>query len=156
MNKTEALKRLDALETEAAALRSIIEAPEKVEKKPLVQAKEKVGYAVLHGNDGYGAGVSLRFRNSFETLEQAEAYADAFNTLLDLRRQPGSEAAESLTKQWYINSNGVVAYTANLEWKLQQLCPMFDSEASALAASDAVGLDRILRMYNTLHGMGYE
>jgi hypothetical protein len=40
MNKIEALKRLDALESEAAALHSIIEAPEPVEKKPLDQFNE--------------------------------------------------------------------------------------------------------------------
>lgn len=142
MNKTEALKRLDALETEAAALRRIIEAPEPVEKKPLL-THSFTADMVYPGNPHVGSNVS-------------DAYAEAFNTILDLRRQPGSEVAEDGKHQWYINSNGVVAYTADLEWKLQQLCTMFDSEASALAARKAVGFVRILRMYNTLHGRGYE
>lgn len=154
MNKTEALKRLDALETEAAALRSIIEAPEKVEKKPLVQAKELFGYTGLHGDEGYVGSSMTSYRNGFATKSQAAAYAESFNTLLDLRRQPGSEAAEDGKEQWYMRGDGMLFSCFGLVSKLSEICPPFDTKESALAARDAVGLDRILRMCNTLHGRG--
>lgn len=143
MNKTEALKRLDALETEAAALRRIIEAPEpveNVEKKPLL-THSFTAKMVYPGNPLVGSDVS-------------DGYAKAINTLLDLRRQPGSEAAEDGERQWVIWPDGSV-FHSNWQNKTSYISPMFDTEASAIAARDAVGLDRILRMYNTLHGRGY-
>lgn len=166
INKEQAQARLSAIEDglrtlndEAAALRSIIEAPEKVEKKPLVQAADEPGYPILLGcrPTGFAAGNEVRGLQGFETRTQAQAYAEAFNTLLDLRRQPGSEAAEDGKPQWVIWSDGSVSvFHSNWQNKTSYISPMFDTEASALAAREAVGLDRILRMYNTLHGRGYE
>lgn len=140
MDKKEALKRLAALETEAAKLReALVEAPEPVEKKPLLNYDITCDNATFFGVEE-------------AAKKEAQAYADAINTLLDLRRQPGSEAAKRMTKQWLIDAGGTVQYVCNTEWKLQQLCPMFDSAESALAAKEAVGWDRIKRMMDTLHG----
>jgi hypothetical protein len=138
MNKTEALKRLDALESEAAALRSIIEAPESVEKKPLIWSDDD-HYSTLV--------VSTRVQHQ----SVGDAYADALLTLLDLRRQPGSEAAVDGKRQWYITATGE-AGNWTTQHKLQILCPMFDSEASAFAAKEAVGWERIKKTMDTLHG----
>ena len=157
MSKTEeALQRLGALENEAAALRRIIEAPEPVEKKPLVQAKDKKGYPVFHSKAGYYGSGALYDGHSFETEDQAQSYAEAFNTLLDLRRQPGSEAAVHEIDQWGIDGSGKVFSVGALYRKVELLCPMFATEEAAEAARDAVGLKRILSMYHTLHGRGYE
>lgn len=161
INKEQAQARLSAIEDglrtlndEAAALRQIIEAPEKVEKKPLVQAKDQAGSFVQWGSAGYFAS-KFGGINAFETPAQAQAYADAFNTLLDLHRQPGTEPAEDGKYQWIIRGNGGVDRFSPLYVKLESICPPFDTKASALATREAVGLDRILRMYNTLHERGY-
>lgn len=160
MNKTEAILRVAEIDRlvhdlteEAAALRSIIEAPES-EKKPLVQAKDKPGFPILMQTNcnGFTVGFEQRNMQAFETVEQARAYAEAFNTLLDLRRQPGSEAAEDEKRQWLIRGDGDVEWFAMLVAKIENTCPCFDSKESAEAARDAVGLDRVLKMYNTLHG----
>jgi hypothetical protein len=142
MNKSEALKRLDALETEAAALRKIIEAQEPVEKKPLLWQ------GLSH--------VAIRGIGAVQSLTVAQAYAEAFNTMLDLRRQPGGEAAVDEKCQWSIRGDGSIGSFNRLWVKIEMICPMFDSEASALAARKAVGWDRIEKMMNTLHGRGYD
>ena len=161
MNKTESIealkRRLDALETEAAELRKALESPEPVEKKPLVQAQRMRGYSVLHSNDGYVSSNMTFFANGFATKSQAQAYAEAFNTLLDLRRQPGSEPVVDEKSQWSIAGDGEILEGWSYEiHKITELCPWFDSEESALAAKEAVGWDRIERMMNILHGRGYE
>lgn len=156
MNRTEAIevlkRRLDAIEEEAAKLRQILEAPEQVEKKPLVQAKRLRGYSVVHSNDGYVSSDMTYFANGFATKSQAQAYAEAFNALLDLRRQPGSEAAEDGKEQWFIRGDGVLFNMNVLRYKLSEISPPFDSKASALAAKEVVGWDRIKKMMDTLHG----
>lgn len=163
MNKTESIetlkRRLDDAERkladqalELAVLRKTIEAPEPVEKKPLVQAQRLRGCSVLHSNDGYVSSDMTYFANGFATKSQAQAYAEAFNTLLDLHRQPGSEPAEGGKQQWVIRGNGRVDWFFAQEVKREMICPPFDSEASARAALEAVGWDRIKRMYDTLHG----
>lgn len=147
MNKTEAIetlkRRLDALETEAAALRKIIEAPEPTAKEPLLP--DGIAFACIEGPE-----LGKLARNA------RIAYADAFNTLLDLRRQPGSEAAVDGKAQWYVNYSGVAEYYETLGRKAECISPFFDSPDSALAAKEAVGWDRIKRMMDTLHGRGYE
>lgn len=150
-DKTEALLRVAEIQSsmrelaeEVAALRRIIEAPEPVAKKPLVQPER--------GKTGIG----LNWSGRFWSLAQARAYGDAIDTLIDLRRQPGSEAAEDVKYQWNIAGRGEIQKLRSLELKISEICPWFDSEESAEAAIAAVGKDRILRMMNTLHGRGYE
>lgn len=152
MNKTESLetlkRRLDDAERkladqalELAVLRKTIEAPEPAEKKPLLD-HDFVADMVYPGNPHIGSTVS-------------GAYANAINTLLDLRRQPGSEAAVDGKEQWFIDANGeIVRWRTDL--KMSLLCPPFDSHDSALAAKEAVGWGRIKKMMDTLHGRGYE
>lgn len=162
MNKTESIetlkRRLGALEAEAAELRKALEASEQepVEKKPLVQAQRSRGYTVLHSNDGYVSSEMMFFANGFATKSQAKAYAEAFNTLLDLRRQPGSEAAVDGKEQWFVSYSGIAEYSESLGRKAERIFPFFDSHDSALAAMEAVGWDRIKRMMDTLHGRGYD
>lgn len=135
---------LRTLNDEVEALRSIIEAPEPVEKKPLLpETILRVEMIISNGAD-------------LKDAAAWQAYAEVFNTLLDLRRQPGSEAAEEGKTQWFIDGEGFAAIWQSTPNKITQICPCFDSGDSALAAREAVGLDRILHMYNTLHGRGYE
>lgn len=137
--KEEARAQLAALEQWRAALLQVIEAPdEAVEKKPLLDhsfAAELV----------YPANRLLESRVS-------KAYEEAINTLLDLRRQPGSEAPIDGKRQWFINGAGHAVSRFGNEYKICMVCPPFGTQESAEAARDVVGLDRVLRMYNTLHG----
>lgn len=148
-DKTEALARLarlDAIEREAAELRRIIEAPETLKavvKKPLLPDCIIRAHLAWSGTPNAGH-------------KDVQAYAEAFNTLLDLRRQPGSEAVEDNKKQWGIYYKGDVWSASFLSYKLSEVCPWFDSQEAAEAAIEAVGKDRIIRMMNTLHGRGYE
>lgn len=149
MNKTESIetlkRRLDALETEAAELRKALEAPEPVEKKPLIWTDQHNAW--LLDSDEIGC---------VQNQKVAARYAEAFNTLLDLRRQPGSEAAVDGKAQWFIDGTGRVFLYSELHLKLSEICPPFDSKTSARAALAVVGWDRIKRMYYTLHGRGYD
>lgn len=167
MDKSKTLERLNALESEAKELRKIIEAPEQppsllTKPEPGIQdityRVSATGYgrlrsytgAIVASNDGpYNHG------NNFQSEELADAYAEAFDTLLLLRHQPGTVAPTGAI-QWLISVNFYLTTCSTLMEdnkfkKLTRITPCFASEEHAKQAIETVGEERILRMFKTLH-----
>lgn len=169
MDKHEALKRLDALESEAAALRKIIDAPEIA---PSLLTKPEPGsgqpYYAIDGTAVQGTVVSgtynacssnpeaYRHGNIFTDRATAEAYAESIDTMLLLRHQPGTVPAVNDIEQFVIapESYGTaprVDSWRDIDTKAARLSPCFATREHAQAALDAIGADRIERMWKTLH-----
>ena len=90
-------------------------------------------------------------QNIFPDKETAEAYADAFRVMLELRRQAGSATIKDPSNEiaWIITRNGSAEeyyYTCDCF----AMCPPFPSEDLARQAGEAVGIERIKRAYATL------
>jgi hypothetical protein len=88
----------------------------------------------------------------------ATAYGDALDTLLRLRHQPGTEAADGNKLQWTLDTQGdgngiTIDNWTCIDGKLRFISPAFATEAAINAAIGVVGADRILRMFRTLHGV---
>lgn len=103
--------------------------------------------------------ISIGARMIYDEVDYAptaDAYADALDTLLRLRHQPGTEAATSIARQFLVvikDGAADVDYYTNGECKLERISPCFATESDAKAAIDTIGADRILRMFHTLHGV---
>lgn len=173
MDKSKALERLAALESEAAKLREIIEAPAPAPAPSLLTkpkpgseddywivegvATEPLGWrqccAQTHDPESYTQG------NIIQSEDLAAAYAEAFDTFLLLRHQPGTVSAGDVCFKYVIHIVDAVArgYYLSVDnvassWlRTNQISPCFDSKESARAAIAAVGEDRILRMFKTFH-----
>lgn len=97
--------------------------------------------------------------NIFMDEEQAGSYAEALDTLLLLRHQPGTQPATRDTQfQLEVVGEGgrlcMRAYERTVrEAKMQKLSPCFNTGEDAAAAISAVGEGRVLRMMQTLHGI---
>lgn len=142
MNKQEAQLELAKLAERQAELQKIVDAAPKS----------------LLCEDGIGAHcISNRMENSYVgDVATAIRYADALDTLLLLRHQPGTEAASDGKDQWLIDTSDdglTLDYWMGAHFKLRFISPCFASDADAQAAIDTIGADRILRMFHTLHGV---
>lgn len=160
MQKQQALERLSALEAEAAALRKIIEAPE-VAGSLLTKNTRAGGFHFIAAAPSAGF-MSYFIRttagdgcgNIFQTEEIADAYADALNTLLLLRHQPGTVPAEDIVGQWMVCPGRDAGVWYTLDAKMGRISPCFATSEDAQRAIDTIGADRILRMFRTLHHVG--
>lgn len=161
MNKTEALARLQALENETAALRKIIEAPE--DAPSLLNKATKWDQEYWQINSDFSGGLSVRKNNGdghvtggncFTTQKQAQAYADAIETMLLLRHQPGTIPPQK-GRFTIAMSHRMESVLVEDGWtervKTMFICPFFETEEHAASALAAVGADRILRMFKTFH-----
>ena len=165
MNKQEALNRLSALESEATKLRAILKAPEQTAtllERIVPESGQEYWYpTALSGQVSYGyanAENKIFYDLAFTTGKQALEYRAALATLLDLRRQPGSENPKNGVWQWAIllNEDNSGVFTDDLigaHTKSSLISPCFHSEEHAEAAINAVGHDRIIHMFKTLHGL---
>jgi hypothetical protein len=83
-------------------------------------------------------------------------YYNAVSTMLELRQQPGSEAARN-GEQWVVTptKEGSVKpdYWDDIVSKTRYISPCFRTKEHAEAAIKAVGADRIMKMFRTLHGV---
>jgi hypothetical protein len=162
MDKNQALQRLTALEAEAAALRAIIEAPERA---PSLLTKAKRFWwlhslngrlTVFNGMMRHGNPELYNHGNFFQSAEVARAYADAIDTLLLLRHQPGTQecfAGDSPFVIRFVHSEAVcVDHLAAIE-AIGGISPCFQTASQAKAAICEIGADRLLRMFKTLHGI---
>lgn len=91
-------------------------------------------------------------QNIFPSREIAEAYADAFRVMLELRRCEGAghyyvEYGEE--HGWYIREDGA-DYACKEYNHVFAFCPPFPTEDLAQAAIDKVGGERILTAYKFL------
>jgi hypothetical protein len=142
LSVAEARRELAQIAERQAELQAIVDAA----PKSLVQPG---------GADGFGL-VDIFEHDSFASFKQRNAYADALDTLLMLRHQPGSEAANGENMQWSIETEAndlEITYWDSLDFKLRSLSPFFSTEEAAKSAIDTIGADRILRMFRTLHGV---
>lgn len=93
-------------------------------------------------------------QNVFPDKETAEAYADAFRVILELRRQPGSGQLDEDGDGWAVNCYGERDYTDNATFF--GVCPPFPCWMLARDAGEAVGIERIKKAYATLSGISSE
>lgn len=94
--------------------------------------------------------------NVFTDCDTADAYADALDTLLMLRHQPGTEAVNYFSEQFMVTVDVNRVYAIGMYpdmRKITRISPCFATLDHAQAAIDTIGADRILRMFRTLHGV---
>ena len=90
----------------------------------------------------------------FQSEEQAQAYAQALNTFLALRHQPGTVPPSQDHLQWSISVEEDFKFIAdkgwwNLESKLLSIFPCFEYQKDATAAIEAIGQDALAHMVKT-------
>ena len=98
-----------------------------------------------------------RSSNVFPSEEMALAYAEAINTMLLLRHQPGPVGIEEGRQMYSIDpesGNPTIKQWWSLDCWSTRISPCFDSVESAQAAIDAIGDGRIMRMFRTFHHVG--
>lgn len=179
MDKQKAIERVRYVEekielarAEVQELRKIIDTPEPAGSlltKPEPGSDRK--YWVL-GSDSSGglfalhygarASVPLAYVGGaiFQSGELAVAHADAINTMLLLRHQPGSEEATGMM-QFLIEVIGAAGCLevrtmarSDRAAKMNKLSPCFVTRDAAEQALQIVGADRVLTMFKTLHHVG--
>lgn len=157
---TEARRELAQIAERQAELQKIVDAAPKslLEKHPSGSS----AYYLTDGITGFHAVTGMKPFNDasdgniFQSVDVADAYADALDTLLMLRHQPGSEAAIEGGVQCFIrdaDGNIAVDTWTSINYKTSCISPMFATFCDAQAAIDTIGADRILRMFRTLHGV---
>lgn len=184
MDKSKALERLTALETEAQELRKIIEAPEIKPMPPSLLTKPRPGsrekyycmssegseYRKLDVYDLMATVTSpgwYEHGNLFQTRQLANDYAEAFDTFLLLRHQPGtvpptgySQFALELFKNYDYDRDErqergevfiKIISRANMSSKLNKFSPMFGTLEDARGAIETIGEERLIHMFKTFH-----
>ena len=154
-NKQEAKQQLEKLEAEVQKLKEIINKPEKAGS--LIEDGQ---YHIVNGGSDleiYPTGCTHGY-NSFNDELIAQAYAEAFNTMLALRKCEGSCTTVNGKEQWSIDIDQSLkgietyAYSGNYS-KIITLSPSFSSKEYAQAAIDKVGKENIIKMFKILHGI---
>lgn len=169
MDKTAALARLTTLEAEANEIRKILEAPERAASlltKPVPLSGSE--YWRLDKNTctaGFNTqddravdSTSYPGGNIFQSEKLAKDYAEAINTMLLLRHQPGTEPVSG-RDQYVIQPSGALTVVEaicylNPNMKLARLSPSFSTKDHAIAAIESVGMARIMKMFKDLHHFG--
>lgn len=168
----QALARLEALESEAAALRLILQKPNRSPSlltKPVAGSYETFYFlednpdnltmCVGHGNAIPAPSSFYEGANCFQSKAIAEAYIDAINTMLLLRHQPGTVEIEDDVPQWGIVpcigllNLSIDYWTTSRHLKIRAISPFFDTEENVRAAINKIGEKRILQMFKTFHGI---
>lgn len=158
MTHEQAVTRLAELEAELASLKATLTTTPPTPPR-LIQPGR---YFITSGEGGFETdnnSTPYTDPTTFATEDQAEAYADALNTLLLLRRQPGTVPAKHDTPRYLIrlDDSGTVGLVIEskrfLENQATYLSPCFTDAGSARTALDALGAERILAMFKTLHGV---
>jgi len=175
MDKSKALERLAALESEAKALRKIIEAPEvptSLLTKPEPESGETHWEMFCSPQCGSLTGRSVSagrasayhyiHGNIFQTSDLVENYSNAFNTFLLLRHQPGtvptSNHTQFLIEMWVSCGVPVVEPQARTDEasKMSKISPSFVTEEAAKRAIKTIGKNRLMHMFRTFHHVNYE
>lgn len=151
---------------EVAALKAELAKPEKKEWVNPVFVPER-GYSKLYNihtdpHEGMFSEIKEqgnsngRVKYAFRTAESAQAYADAFQVMLELRSQPGQKVYTKGEAGWVtsVSNDGTVFPTVCGLPSAFTISGAFDSEESTKAAIKAVGEARIRRAVDTLIGRG--
>ena len=157
-NKQEAKQQLEKLEAEVQKLKEIINKPEKAGSL----LPEEGTHCIFPSSGRLStSGVETMFKygvNRFPSEDIAQSYAEAFNTMLALRKCEGSCTTVNGKEQWSIDIDQslkdmeIYAYLGNYS-KIINLSPSFSSKEYAQAAIDKVGKENIIKMFKTLHGI---
>lgn len=86
-------------------------------------------------------------------LRQHRAFRAAFDTMMDLRRQPGIKTPDGITVSWHIgyqHALNEIEYEARVEFCGGTVAPAFATMEAAQAAVDAVGELRVMDAFNVL------
>ena len=146
---TDKLERLARIEAEAAALRKLIEAEQVKTPCFTPEAGETYWQLSAGSNEEHFSVMGFEIappKVAFRDRATAEAYAEAFNVMIELRLYADGG-------DWFI-SNGISPQSYGETLCLgQAFGGCYSSEAQARKAIDAVGHDRILRAVKTLCGV---
>lgn len=151
------IERLNRIEAEAKALRAEIEA-EKWQSPVFVPGVDETFYLISQQSSGFGFMSCGKYTCSsynpganFRTKEAAEAFADAFNVILELRACDGVAPAKG-------NNQYVIAFGEDeariSSWLYRDsvgvICPTFATEYAAKAALKKITPERFLKACKTL------
>tara|TARA_R110000822_G_scaffold301108_1_gene424791 strand:- start:13436 stop:13888 length:453 start_codon:yes stop_codon:yes gene_type:complete len=105
-----------------------------------------------------GVGTSSVWIQGFKSDEIALQYNEAFQTMILLRQQPGSEVPNDKKYQSAIvcielNKLTIYGFGDIGVKKMSFISPFFASKEDTQRAIDTVGVERILRMFRILHGV---
>jgi hypothetical protein len=158
--KVAALARLAEIETEAEVLRKFIETPA---ASLLTRPGDGELHCIVATMGGFSVSTKLRVAgegsdgNLFQTEYLAKTYAEALNTMLLLRHQPGTVPANDENQFIIIITRECgVTYTGlgDAEFKAGGTSPCFSLEEDAQRAIDTIGSARIARMFRALSHIG--
>lgn len=165
ITRQQALERLISLESEAAQLRKVLD--EKPYPASLLPYPDKTdnqqAYYIKDGENGQFEVGEMSSKkttedhaNVFSSREDAEAYKDAINTFLMLRKCEGSTTTKERVAQWLIEydveaEKVITTRRYVLSSKISRLSPAFDTEANAQKAIKTIGKDKLTALFKTTH-----
>lgn len=165
INRQQALERLISLESEAVNLRKILDhsvLPNSLLPYP-TKDSDKQTYYISESENGkfyissaQGNALALDHGNVFVDRADADAYKEAINTFLLLRKQEGSTPTRDKVAQWLLEydvegNKVVVARRYVLGSKMSRLSPSFASDEHANKAIKSIGKDKLIEMFKTFH-----
>jgi hypothetical protein len=168
MDKAQASQQMNRLRAEMEKLQAILDAPDTPSALLPITIEDRKTYCL--GTDGrgllnvsaVGVGHKVSSPAEFVNKETASAYADAFNTLLELRQQPGTIGLRYATDEEPVFSIDWTPNLAHILWVNAHtsrqtfakysglITPLFCSTELARAAIQKVGSEVIVRMLKTL------
>jgi len=161
MNKELAQERIQAIQKELTELQAIINAPDVKPALLEVPPADVRPYRIDGSSNGFKCAVSSYPQapftsykesfNAFTTKELAQDYAEAFLTMLELRRQPGTIPYTPKGVLIAYDKPAVTIDTVHPTVHIHSASPCFDSNESAKAAINKVGKDKLIKMFKTLH-----
>ncbi|MGL5219788.1 MAG: hypothetical protein ACRC8G_10000 [Plesiomonas shigelloides] len=160
MDREQELKKLAQLEKEVADLKAMLEKPQRTPSLLMRPAEDLDVYWEIHSGAATGRlhavdceGIQRGVHgNCFQSESLAKAYAEAIDTMLLLRHQPGTRKGSG-SAMWCIGTTAtghLTIFRSNVDCT-GLICPAFDNAESARAAIAVIGIARILRMFKVLH-----
>lgn len=159
INKTELQNNIDRMREELKSMEDKLKESEREDNGIFVPVGGSgVEYYELYQNcvDGffseqthaYACGV---YTPVFKNKEIADAYADVFKVMMELRVCDGVSKPYNGGIQYSIDYRGNVAIWWSLDAKLtRSISPCFKTKEQAEQARDKVGKERIIKAYHTL------
>lgn len=156
------MTELEQLKQSLAEMQERLTMLEKEEKKAgrksMLPDGEPIGvgghktHIVLHSYNYYSSDFP---DDLFPDKETAEAYADAFRVMLELRRCEGSGEVDRTGDGWFyeIHHQSFDYNTPHVAPENFSLCPPFPSEEACEAAINKVGKERVIAAYKLLAGV---
>lgn len=123
----------------------------------LIATGSSVGFGLFQPNLKHAiCGGTNNYKGLFwKTEQEAQSFADAMNTFLELRTLEGVKGFEVAKPNWVISINHTLTrFTANNElYGCDFLSPAFKTEDLAEQAIQTIGEGRLKHMFKVLSGM---